>query len=769
MEVIAFLTLAVAGLIVNKRRATHGPVNMGHSNGIESNDLYEPKRFEQAQRTEHEAATKAFNQSKLPEQTGVISRNFTDVSEQTAMTRRKRGLEAGNVSQLSGVSTDFGHTNMQPFFGGHVRQSLNPAANNDILEKFTGVTPQGGVRPPSKIEQSPMFAPSPLGNVFGTPSIDTAAAIDRLPIQRFKDNDLPFQQVKVGPAIGGGYTATPGDSYLTGRQYQIPKNTDEVFHTTDNPKLTYPGSVIPGAENIQARGLLGHVDAPRYPQRYRETFNSDDWMKTTGQNLGDASRPEQIIKDSMRPDMHVPYKGSAAPTSTSASSYTGVGEPSASHRTENRCLQLGPAAASSMASTKGDFGRANILVYENERDTTNVPVFAGSSTTIVKSIIAPLLDMIRPARRQVLGTFPARNFGNASLMIPDKQTVRDPDGSLRTTIRETTQQYTENAGALGSMRGPTLLTVYDPTDIAKRTLKEQTIHDTSGPCAPAPTDRRTTARNPDDRSRTTTRQTLDCTNTSINPWAPSRGQLLRDPDLDLRNTVKQTTISVDNPETDGTSVGSLQGARGGYTSSDMTSPQTTTRQFMSLKEDDHVGTAGSSVVSTTDGYRVANATPRDTQRQGLSDNSYYGTAKQGDAQMSHEEYQNATVRPDKEILSVKGTRDFAPSGVKETVGKQGVDAGALRKVSLSSGIDDRMPGVGRILSQTPGITALGAPEVGNANTCGLPSHKEEGTRGHRGTYAEEMAQPQDRFDEDVLALRDARAANPTANPSFFGK
>lgn len=771
MEVIAFLTLAVAGFVINKRQSTHASTRPGRDmqDGDmmeDADDLYESRQYERAHRVEEAAAHRSFQKSKYPEETGVISRNFTDDVDQVAMTNRRRGGDDG-VSGLSGVPTDFSHTNMKPFFGGHVRQSLNPAANNDILEAFTGVTPQGGVPPPSKIEKAPMFAPVPVGNVFGTPSIDLEAAIDRLPVQRFKDNDIPFQQVMVGPAIGGGFTPDPSDGYLSGRQYQLPKNTDQL-RTSDDPKLSYPGRTVAGAQSIQARGELGVVDSPRYPQRYRETFGADDWMKTTGQNLGEASRPEQLLKDVQRPDMHIPYKGSAAPTSLSTSSYTGVGEASASHKSESQRLQLGPAAACAVASTKGDYGRANILVYANERDTTNVPVFSGSSTTVVKSVIAPLLDMIRPARRQVLGTTAARSFGNISMMIPDKQTVRDLDGSLRTTIRETTQQVTSNPGALGSMRGPTLLTVYDPSDVAKTTLKEQIIHDTSGALAPAPNDRRTGARN-DDTTRTTTRQTLDCTNTSINPSVPSRGQLLRDPDLDMKNTVKQTTVSAVRAETDGASVGSLQGARGGYTTSDVTTPPTTTRQFLSMQEDDHVGGAGTSVMSTSDGYRVANATPRDTQREDTSDNSYYGTAKQGDAQMSHEEYQSATVRPDKEILAVNSARDFVASGLKETLGKDAVDPGDLRKVSLSTGFDSRPPGVGRIMQQTADMKAQGFPEVGRENTSGLTSHRDEGTRGHRGTYAKEMAQPRNRFDEDVKALTEARAMNPTANLSFYGR
>lgn len=744
MEVVAFLTLAVAGFIMNKRRAAHGPVHTGYAVSLgdstqhASNDLYESRQFEQALRAEADASDRSHTKSMHPEKSGVIPRNYT-------------------VSELSGLPVDFTHGNMTPYFGGSVRQSTDPKGSSELLERFTGSVAQGGPLPAPKVEQPPMFAPQPLGDVYGKPSIDLEDAIDHLPVQKFKNNDLPFKQVTVGPAIGGGFTATPGDGYITARQYQMPKDTNEL-RTLDDPKVSYEGRTIPGAERVKARGELGAVDELRYPQRYKESFSSDDWTKTTGQVLGEASRPEQLLKDVQRPCTHVAYTGSAGPTSLSSATYTGQGDHSDPHRSEGHHLQIGAASAAGEGPTWGDYGRANILVHMNERDTTNVPVYSGSSSTVVKAIIAPLLDMMRPARRQVLGTDAARTFGNMSIAIPNKQTVRDQDGILRTTLRETSQQVHAQPGTLGTLRGPILLPVYDPSDIAKTTLKEQTIHDSTGPFAPAPAEWRTSARDADDRARTTTRQTLDCGSTSVNPSRFSKGQLLRDPELHMRPTVKQTTVASQNAETDGTTVGGLQGWKGGYTSADMTAFPTTAKQF--LQEDGHVGTAGTSVISGDDGYRVANLVPRDTQKQVLSQNSYYGGAGGEDAQMSHEDYDHATIRPDKEILSVMGRRDFAPSGTKEAVGLDGVHVGDPRKFTLDIGVDDRAPSVGRIMSQTVDPTAMGSPEVGgNTN---------EGTRGLRGTYSQDMALPHERFAEDVSAMHIARSSNPTANMSYFG-
>lgn len=758
MEVVAILTLAVAGYLINKRQRAHGSVHRdysvppGDASAHQDNDLYDARQVQRAKRIEFQAATRSLEQSRRPEQTGVISRNFTDDAEQTAMTQRRRG-----VSELSGLPTNFMHGNMSPFFGGHVRQTLDPTGSNDFIERYTGVTAQGAPPRLAKVEQGALFASQPLGDVFGTPSINLDAAKGRIPQQRFKDNELPFSQVTVGPAIDGGYNGLPNDGYLNGRQFQIPKTTDEL-RTLDDPKVTYPGRTVAGAERVQTRGELGIVDAVRYPDRYRESFDADDWMKTTGKVLGGASRPEQLLREVVRPES-TDYKGSARPTALTTASYSAPGQQSAPFRSECLQLQLGPAkavmSADRDASVRDDHGRANILVYRNERDTTNIPVFSGSATTFIKSLVAPLLDMVRPARRQVLGTYAERRFGNTSVTFPDKQTVRDLDGSLRTTLRQVTQQVAAKPGTQGTMRGPTLLPVYDPTDIAKTTLKEQTIHDSTGAFAPAPGRKLTTTREDGDRTRTTTRETLDSTNTAVNPWVSTTGQLLRDPDLEMRVTSRETTVAAGNAETDGTAVGGLQGVKGGYTSSDTSAFPMTTRQFLCMQEDNHVGTA---IRASDDAYLVANATPRATQKEVLSDNSYYGTGRGGEAQMSHEEYDHSTARPDKEILSVMARSDFGFSGTKEAVGAKEVKlaVGDPRKYLLET---ERPCAVGRVMPSTTDVADMGYPEVGSPST----------TRGLRGTYEQDMALPKARFEEDVSAMAAARSVNPTANPSFSAK
>lgn len=890
MEVIAFLTLAAAGYIINRRRATSEPLDSRYllphltpTLDQEDDDLYETRRCEQVRMVEYNAATDAYRKSLFPEQGGVIPRNFTDDTVQQGIAQRRRAQDTQpGISSLSGLPCDYSHTNAVPFFGGRVKQqTLDKGAftPNQNFELFTGTTATGNTPPTAKRESSPLFEPT-IGNVYGAQVGNLEDRLDRLQVGRLRQNERPFEQMTVGPAINGGYNGDTNDSYLAGREYQMPRDTDEV-RNADNPKITYEGRTIIGGERVGARGLLGEVREQSYPERYKETFDSSDWMKTTGANLGEASRPEEVLKDVTRHCTHVEYIGSAGPTSATNASYTGQGIASETRREGSSRLPLGPAsaylAADRAAPLRADYGRANILVYANERDTTNVSAFAGSLSTVVKSIIAPLFDMMRPARRQVLGTDAPRAFGNVGATIPAAQTIRDPDGVLRTTIRETITQFTENPGAQGSMKGPALLPVYDPSDVARTTIretttqfkenpgaqgslkgpsflpmydptdvakttiretttqftenpgalgslkgpvllpaydpadvsrttirettmqivddpgalgsfkgpvllpvydasdvarttmKEQTIHDGTGVSytAPAPSTRRTVTRDPNAITRTTIRETLDMMSTAVNPTVPSRGLLLRDPDLNARTTVKESTVSVENPETSGTAVGRLQGGRGGYTSADMTPFQTTIRQF--TQDDNRFGAVGTALLSAADGYRVSDeaSVPRETQKQVLSDNSYYGSGRQqggGDAPTSHEEYVNSTFRPEKEMIAVTGRGDFGLAGVQHIVGRDDVDVRDLRKSVLDVGMEMYAPSIGRVQQHPVDATFQGVPEVKNANTCSMNAGE---TRSSRGTYSEETAIPSARFDEDVRALTAQRAGNPTVTPSFF--
>ena len=147
-----------------------------------------------------------------------------------------------------------------------------------------------------------------------------------------------------------------------------------------------------------------------------------------------------------------------------------------------------------------NYGKNSIVLPLNERDTTQGEAQKLNLTTTIKSIIAPIQDVLKTTRKEnVIGN--PRPNGNFNAQIPSKITVHDPNDVARTTIKETNIHDNRT----GNMAGPKKLTVYDPNDIARTTIKETNIHDVrtgnmSGP-------NKITVHDPNDIARTTIKET----------------------------------------------------------------------------------------------------------------------------------------------------------------------------------------------------------------------------------------------------------------------
>jgi hypothetical protein len=159
-----------------------------------------------------------------------------------------------------------------------------------------------------------------------------------------------------------------------------------------------------------------------------------------------------------------------------------------------------------MANTEGvgDYGKNSIENKPNERDTTQDRFHLNNLTISVKKIITPITDFFRRTRKEnAIGNI--RPEGNMNARMPSKQTVYDPNDIARTTIKETNihDEYSGNIkGNFGTYlknndKTKTTLKqtipkqdtsrniknviykstyVYDPSIVAKTTLKETTIN-----------------------------------------------------------------------------------------------------------------------------------------------------------------------------------------------------------------------------------------------------------------------------------------------------
>ena len=273
----------------------------------------------------------------------------------------------------------------------------------------------------------------------------------------------------------------------------------------------------------------------------------------------------------------------------------------------------------------GDYGLASIENKPNERDTTQDRMHLNNLTITVKKLITPITDFFRRTRKEnFIGN--VRPEGNMHAAMPSKQTVYDPDDIARTTIKE---QTIDNS-YMGSLTGEKHNIVYDPNDVARTTIKEQNINNT----APY---------------------------INMNPQQP-RSLRIYDPEDIARTTMKEVTI--DNEHIG--FVGNYQSLKaGGYTSTSV-DMKNTNRQF--LTDWYYQGIAdGETGTGPGRGYLAARYDAKNTNRQFLNDWEWEGPAKfYSNTPASYDAAYNAHLNPNKEEIALG--REPTPQSVKLNTG-----------------------------------------------------------------------------------------------------
>ena len=189
----------------------------------------------------------------------------------------------------------------------------------------------------------------------------------------------------------------------------------------------------------------------------------------------------------------------------------------------------------------------------------------------------------------------------------DKLTVYDPDDTARTTLKE---QLLHDA-SMGNLKGPKKLTVHDPNDIARTTLKEQLIHDSSLANLKGPA--KLTVYDPNNVARTTLKEQLIHDSTVVNLTGPVQ-LYVYDPEVVARTTARQTLSHIDNNI-------NLMGAKKNAVYCTDPAKSTLTETLIDL---DRFG--NSDRYQAGDAYDFVEFEARLTQKQFLSDNDYYGSA-----------------------------------------------------------------------------------------------------------------------------------------------
>ena len=506
--------MAGLGFLLNKDGKKERQSNIAlNSTGYVQDNIYHSKYHDVVQKKEQDLACKSFNDSKDPLNKNVIPPQFNNKIFNNCkqpiqyLQNKEPDINNGNVvdlnsgtdvySKLTGSHInieEFKHNNMVPFFGGTATQSVDSNVNNHLMEKFTG-TPE--IYNPKK-ELDPMFKPNKnMGFVYGTPNYNERE-ITRIDKPTTRNNELPIEQVQVGPGLNKGYTNSPSGGFGQNdtRDYLGYKTVDEL-RTANNPKLSYKQPLVAGKsfnDKRQNQTTIEHYN----PDRYYEN-SEDKYFTTTGAYVKEKGRPTQIVKDTHR-KLTKSYGGIAGHVTNKGHEQRSDVKKSRKDIYRNDWIRNAGADNNGVMKRNSDYGKAGFKLPANERDVTGVKTNINNITSTIKAIIAPLLDNAKVSKKQnVIGN--NREAGNYQNRGPNKQTMYDPDDIARTTIKE---QHIDDKGIgwfNADRRGP----AYDPEDVARTTIKETNIHDSEK--VNINTNKLGPAYDPDDIARTTIKET----------------------------------------------------------------------------------------------------------------------------------------------------------------------------------------------------------------------------------------------------------------------
>ena len=346
----------------------------------------------------------------------------------------------------------FSHNNMVPFFGAKMRtQGAGPNSNEGILDNYVG----NGSQITSKREQAPLFSPNENQNwATGAPNMNDFYQ-SRVNKSMRMANTKPFEEERVAPGLGLGYTNNGAHGFNSGmmaRESWMPKTADELRVATNQKSsghvlLGHEGPAYSSIKNIATPEQMGIMEKNRPDQSFE--LGQDRWFTTTGASKGEMLHAIPIDRHVTRPETTVSYSGAAG--SQNPSTYV-PGEYMPSHNVELGAVPIAVANANGRNhATDADYGIKSKKAYPNNRTSNTQNGYFGMVGSSIGAVVAPLLDALRPSRKQnVIGNL--RPYQNPGTTVPNSY-IFNPADRPSATIRETTENSKNhlnvNANQLG--------------------------------------------------------------------------------------------------------------------------------------------------------------------------------------------------------------------------------------------------------------------------------------------------------------------------------
>lgn len=466
-------------------------------------NIYESKYLDTVRKDESKRGKEMYKKAKKPYKTGVVpmpadSSMFSNFNEETNDNNNDISLLSGEKMNIK----QFKHNNMQPFIKGNVTQNTNVEKFTQKLDMNTGVDKL--YRRKREVENFNQPT-SGYHNINGSQSysdfMKSRAVSGMTGIQ---NNISPFEKTYVGPGLNQGYTSkgVGGFQQQSTLDYAKPRSMEQLRSKINQRDTIFEIPIKAPPKGTEQRGIVTAYNKNKPERTFDKTY--DDYFRTTGAYTKDTSRPELAIKNTHRQDTLREYSG--VPTME---------------------FQKGMAF-------EDDHGRNNIIVYDNERQETETKTTVSNVTSIVKSLISPVVDALKYTLKEYTVDAP-RAGGNAVAQIPKKLTVLDPADTPKTTVKETLVQDSD----ILNLTGPDG-TYSAAHDVAKTTVKETLIHDSDHLNITLPVN--TSYMKNEDKAKTTTKETLPVVETVGNFAGKSYKIVTYNPDNMAKKTVKETTI-----------------------------------------------------------------------------------------------------------------------------------------------------------------------------------------------------------------------------------
>lgn len=335
-------------------------------------------------------------------------------------------------------AANFEHNNMVPFFGSKPKGATSSA---DVAESRLDHMQGNGSQFIQKKEQAPLFKPETnLQHAHGAPNMSEFLQSRVNPSMRMA-NTKPWEEERVAPGIGKGFTNDGGIGFNNGmesRETWQPKTVDEL-RTANNQKVSFSLSGHQGPANSMVKEIGNTKTQGRVEKYAPDTFYSlgpERWNTTTGLEKAPTARGIELLNNVSRPDTTEEYYGSGAVQDGNAS--YAKGEYQETHRSVLPCNPITNVnAQGTHQASLNDYGRNEYKPLPNNRATTKQSPDFGGVQGVARAVIAPIMDIIRPSRKEnVVGNL--RVNGTAGTSVSNVR-VYNPGDRTKTTIREMTE------------------------------------------------------------------------------------------------------------------------------------------------------------------------------------------------------------------------------------------------------------------------------------------------------------------------------------------